>query len=147
MSSQESWEQVVSQKRANRDKLLAPFLVDDVDKRTPRVHQIEHRSRLDSDLLNQITDVDSIPALLHKIQVEGLAAEDVVRAYIQRAVVAHQLVSPFRYWEDTMRDILIDGRPTVSLKLPLRMHWIKLESWICSSKPRKDSKVLSMGSR
>lgn len=105
-----SWEQIVTQKRSARDLLLAPYSVNDVGSRVPRAHQVEERAALDEDV-RRITDVDSIPVLLEKIENGELAAEQIVTAYIRRyeedfkdsgiyerltlcrAVVAHQLVS------------------------------------------------------
>lgn len=86
------WHDVVSQKRAKRDELLAPYVIHDIAHRSPRVHQVEGMSRLGPEV-DGITDLDSIPALFQKIQRGELTAENVARAYIQRAVVAHQLVS------------------------------------------------------
>ena len=81
---QQSWEQIVSQKRIARDALLAPYLVDDVELRVPRVDQVHERSRLEEDQIQQITDIDDVQALLQKIQDGSWSAEQVVKAYINR---------------------------------------------------------------
>jgi hypothetical protein len=92
-STQQSWEQIVSQKLAARDQLLAPYLVDDIEQRVPRVLQVDQRSCLEKDpQVQKITDLDNIVDLLQLLQKGDLTATEVVTAYIKRAVVAHQLV-------------------------------------------------------
>ncbi|KAJ5902467.1 hypothetical protein N7495_002995 [Penicillium taxi] len=90
----QSWMQIVLQKRAIRDKLLAPYMVNDVESRVPRVHQVDKRSHLNQEPdVQMITDIDSVAVLLQGIQRGDIAAEQVVRAYIKRAAVAHQLTN------------------------------------------------------
>ncbi|CAI7677907.1 unnamed protein product [Penicillium manginii] len=93
-STQQSWEQIVSQKLAARDQLLAPYLVGDIQQRVPRVLQVDQRSRLEKDpQVQKITDLDNIVDLLQLLQKGDLTATEVVTAYIKRAVVAHQLTN------------------------------------------------------
>ncbi|KAJ5313769.1 uncharacterized protein N7443_000653 [Penicillium atrosanguineum] len=92
-STQQSWEQIVAQKRAARDKLLALYLVDDVDQRQPRVYQVHERSRLKDPEVQRITEIDSIEELSRHLLKGEFTAEQVTRAYIKRAVVAHQLTN------------------------------------------------------
>lgn len=79
------WEQIVAEKRSARDQLLAPYLVDDVESRVPRVSQVDKRSSLERDLEVQlITDIDNIVTLLQLLRQGDLTAEQVVKAYIKR---------------------------------------------------------------
>ncbi|KAJ5092272.1 hypothetical protein NUU61_007142 [Penicillium alfredii] len=94
MNAQQPWERIVAQKRSTRDQLLAPYLVDDIDQRVPRVHQVAERTRLEQDpIIQKITDIDNIAALLEHLEKGEFNAEQVTKAYIQRAVVAHQLTN------------------------------------------------------
>lgn len=81
--TRQSWGQIVSQKRQARDLLLAPYLVHDVERRLPRVHQVGERTALDQET-QRITDIDSVLVLLQSIEKGEFAAEQVVRAYIKR---------------------------------------------------------------
>ncbi|KAJ5752317.1 Amidase [Penicillium odoratum] len=90
MAIQSVWEQIVSQKRAIRDKLLTPYLVD--VEQEPRVDNVHERSRVNEEI-QAITDIDCVEVLMEKIQKRDFSAVDVVHAYIQRAVVAHQLTN------------------------------------------------------
>ncbi|CAI7583127.1 unnamed protein product [Penicillium pancosmium] len=93
-STHQSWEQIASQKRTARDQLLAPYLIDDIEHRGPRALNVDQRSRLEKDPQFQlITDIDNIVALLQLLQKGELTAESVIKAYIKRAVVAHQLTN------------------------------------------------------
>ena len=83
-STQQSWEQIVAQKRAARDNLLAPYLVEDVDQRPPRVHQVHERSRLKDPEAQRITEIDSIKELSQCVLKGEFTAEQVTRAYIRR---------------------------------------------------------------
>lgn len=95
-STQQKWEQIVSQKRTARDQLLGPYLVDDIEQRVPRVFQVDQRSCLESEPhVQEITNIDNIVVLSQLLQKGKLTAESVISAYIKRAVVAHQLVPYF----------------------------------------------------
>lgn len=83
-STQEPWRQIVTQKRAARDKLLAPYLVDDIDQRQPRVHRVDERSRLNDPEAQRITEVDGIEELSQSLQKGEFTAEQVTKAYIKR---------------------------------------------------------------
>ncbi|KAJ5107575.1 Amidase [Penicillium angulare] len=89
----QAWEQIVAQKRAIRDKLLAPYIVDDIEHRLPRVDRVFERTRLNSEEAQQITDIDNVQTVAQRIQNGDLSAEQVIKAYIQRATVAHQLTN------------------------------------------------------
>ncbi|KAJ5204029.1 uncharacterized protein N7498_004908 [Penicillium cinerascens] len=92
-STQQSWERIVAQKRAARDQLLAPYLVDDEEQRQPRVHRVDERSRLKDPEMQIITDIDGIEELSRSLRKGEFTAEQVTKAYIKRAVVAHQLTN------------------------------------------------------
>lgn len=81
----EQWEQIVSQKRAIRDKLLTPYLINVEDRATrDNVHDNVHERSRVNDEVQAITDIDNVEALLQRIQNGDLSAEQVVQAYIQR---------------------------------------------------------------
>ncbi|OOQ91453.1 acetamidase [Penicillium brasilianum] len=89
---QQPWEQIVSEKRAIREKLLAPYLVD-IEHRVPRVDHVDYRTRLeDEPEVQRITDMD-LTGLLKRLEMGELTAHQVIQAYIKRAVVAHQLTN------------------------------------------------------
>ncbi|KAJ5231353.1 uncharacterized protein N7469_005941 [Penicillium citrinum] len=92
-STQQSWEEIVSRKRTERDQLLVPYMVNDIESRLPRVEQVDQRSRLKDPEIQKITDIDSIVVLSQLLQKGDLTAEQVIEAYIKRAVVAHQLTN------------------------------------------------------
>ncbi|KAJ5570324.1 uncharacterized protein N7459_009754 [Penicillium hispanicum] len=93
--TQLSWEETVSQKRSARDQRLMPYLVD-VDDRLPQVQRVNARSQLNQKPeVQEITDIDNIGELLQGLEQGKFGAEQVVKAYIRRAVVAHQLVNCF----------------------------------------------------
>lgn len=80
---QRPWEQIVSQKRAIRDKLLAPYLVD-LEHRVPRVDHVDHRTRLENDPdVQRITDLDLL-GLLKRLETGEFTAQQVIQAYIKR---------------------------------------------------------------
>ncbi|KAJ5986790.1 hypothetical protein N7451_011155 [Penicillium sp. IBT 35674x] len=87
----EQWEQIISQKRAIRDKLLTPYLIN-VEDRETHVHNVHECSHV-NDEVQAITDIDEVEVLLQRMQNGDFSAEQVVQAYIQRAVVAHQLTN------------------------------------------------------
>ncbi|KAJ6159789.1 hypothetical protein N7497_004326 [Penicillium chrysogenum] len=91
MGSQ-TWEEIVSQKRAIRDQLITPYLAD-VAQRLPRVQNAEERTRLEDPLFQTITDIDNVTSLLECMAKGEFQVEQVIKAYIQRAVLAHQLTN------------------------------------------------------
>ncbi|KAI9040904.1 amino acid/polyamine transporter [Aspergillus affinis] len=94
MGSHQSWMQIVAEKRSQRDRLLKPYTVSDVDQRPPQVHRVQDRSCLQDDpLSHKITEIDSICSLLERLKTGEFTAEQVVLAYIKRAVIAHQLTN------------------------------------------------------
>ncbi|KAJ6145165.1 hypothetical protein N7470_009060 [Penicillium chermesinum] len=122
------WKTVVSQKREARDRLLAPYLVPDIEQRTPRALKVDERSRLDQAEWNEITDMDNLRMLLHMIQA-GLTAENVVQAYIRRAVVAHQLTNCLTevFFEDALDQARkLDARFQETQKLKGPLHGIPI---------------------
>jgi hypothetical protein len=85
MTNDPLWKRIIAQKRQIRDQLLAPYLVDDVDSRLPRVDRVDERSRLDQEpKIQTITDIDSIALLLERLRKGEFTAEVVVHAYIKR---------------------------------------------------------------
>ncbi|KAJ5449604.1 uncharacterized protein N7458_006053 [Penicillium daleae] len=89
---QQPWEQIVSKKRAIRDKLLAPYLVD-IEHRVPRMDHVDCRSRLENEPeVQEITDLD-LTGLLKRLETGQFTAHQVILSYIKRAVVAHQLTN------------------------------------------------------
>ncbi|PYH98901.1 amino acid/polyamine transporter [Aspergillus ellipticus CBS 707.79] len=94
MGSLQPWEQIVSKKRSLRDQLLTPYRVDDVDRRVSQIHSVHERTGLlDDPTIQDITDIDNIPELLERLQNGQYTAEQIILAYIKRAVVAHQLTN------------------------------------------------------
>lgn len=83
-STQQSWEEIVSRKRTERDQLLVPYMVNDIESRLPRVEQVDQRSRLKDPEIQKITDIDSIVVLSQLLQKGDLTAEQVIEAYIKR---------------------------------------------------------------
>lgn len=85
MTNEPLWKRIIAQKRQIRDQLLAPYLVDDVDSRLPRVDRMDERSRLDQEPeIQTITDIDNIAVLLDRLRKGEFTAEVVVKAYIKR---------------------------------------------------------------
>ncbi|KAH8431247.1 uncharacterized protein LDX57_008909 [Aspergillus melleus] len=94
MGSHQSWAQIVAEKRSQRDRLLKPYMVSDVDQRPPQVRRLQDRSCLRDDPLSQeITEIDNIGSLLERLKTAKFTAEQVALAYIKRAVIAHQLTN------------------------------------------------------
>ncbi|KAF9892174.1 hypothetical protein FE257_002580 [Aspergillus nanangensis] len=109
MGSIQPWEQTVSQKRSLRDQLLKPYLVSDLDSRPPRPHNVQSRSCInDEPIVQEITDIDNIPALVEQLKTKTYTAEQVTRAYIRRAVVGHQLTNSIT--EVVFEDALAQAR-------------------------------------
>ena len=85
MGSLQPWEQIVSQKRSLRDKLLEPYLANDVDQRVPQVASVQARSCVKGDPeIQEITDIDSIPRLFELLKSGQYTAEQTTLAYIKR---------------------------------------------------------------
>ncbi|KAL4871987.1 hypothetical protein BDV12DRAFT_183279 [Aspergillus spectabilis] len=85
------WEQTVSRKRALRDQALKPYLVSNVENRLPRIRNVQLRSCLNEDpLVQEITDINSIPALVENLQKRHYSAEQVTQA------CEPQLTPPFQ---------------------------------------------------
>lgn len=78
----EQWEQIISQKRAIRDKLLTPYLIN-VEDRGAHVANVHERSHV-NDEVQAITDIDDVQMLLQRMQNGDFSAEQVIHAYIQR---------------------------------------------------------------
>jgi hypothetical protein len=85
MDNPKTWEEIVSQKIQLRDQALQDYLVNDIDQRIPIVANVDRRSRLASDpIVQEITDIPSVPDLLKLLSQGKYTAEDVVTAYIKR---------------------------------------------------------------
>ncbi|KAJ5806107.1 Amidase [Penicillium pulvis] len=117
----EQWELIISQKRAIRDKLLTPYLIN-IEDRGAHV-DVHERSHV-NDEVQAITDIDNVEVLLQKMQNGDFSAEQVVHAYIQRAVVAHQLTNCLTevVFEDALqqaRNLDIEFQATHKIKGPL----------------------------
>ncbi|OQE43364.1 hypothetical protein PENCOP_c003G08886 [Penicillium coprophilum] len=122
MGSQ-TWEEIVSQKRNNRDQLIAPYLVN-VTQRLPQVRNVGERTRLENPLYQKITDIDSVATLVESLEKGEFQAEQVIKAYIQRAVIAHQLTNSLTevLFEDALeqaKQLDVDFTETGKLKGPL----------------------------
>ncbi|RAH64999.1 amidase [Aspergillus aculeatinus CBS 121060] len=106
MGSDAKWMQIVEEKRSLRDKALEPYLVSDMDQRLPRVHNVQDRSCVrDDPVAQEITDIDNVPKLVERLRSGDYTAEQVTRAYIRRAVIAHQLTNAITeaVFEDALR--------------------------------------------
>jgi hypothetical protein len=112
MGSVQTWEEIVSQKRAIRDQLIAPYLVD-VTQRLPRVQNAEERTRLEDPLIQKITDIDNITSLLECMEKGEFQVEQVIKAYIQRYVF-------YRGWDRPYTNII--GRAVVAHLLVCSSH-------------------------
>ncbi|KAL4989034.1 amidase signature domain-containing protein [Aspergillus falconensis] len=109
MGGVQPWKQTVAKKRALRDQALKPYLVSDIDSRPSQVRSVQDRSCLEDDpLVQEITDIDSIPALVEQLQRGRFSAEQVTSAYIRRATVAHQLTNCIT--EVIFKDALVQAR-------------------------------------
>ncbi|GAB1206875.1 hypothetical protein APSETT445_005578 [Aspergillus pseudonomiae] len=65
-----------------RNELLKPYMVFDVDQRLPQVHNVQERSRIQSDPeVQEITDIDNIPVLVDQLRTGRFTAEAVILAY------------------------------------------------------------------
>lgn len=85
MGSLQPWEQIVSRKRAIRDQALKPHIVSDIGNRPPRIHAVQDRSCIKDDpLVQEITDIHSVPSLVEQLRRGHFSAEQVTRAYIKR---------------------------------------------------------------
>ncbi|KAJ5552876.1 Amidase [Penicillium frequentans] len=118
----EQWEQIISKKRAIRDKLLTPYLIN-VEDREAHVDNVHERSYV-NDEVQAITDIDDVEVLLQRMQNGDFSAEQVVHAYIQRAVVAHQLTNCLTevVFEDALqqaKQLDIEFQATHKIKGPL----------------------------
>ncbi|KAJ5903698.1 hypothetical protein N7504_006081 [Penicillium tannophilum] len=118
----EQWEQIISQKRAIRDKLLTPYLIN-VEDRGAHVANVHERSHV-NDEVQAITDIDDVQVLLQRMQNGDFSAEQVIHAYIQRAVVAHQLTNCLTevVFEDALQQakkLDIEFQATHKIKGPL----------------------------
>ncbi|KAJ5554541.1 Amidase [Penicillium frequentans] len=118
----EQWEQIISKKRAIRDKLLTPYLIN-VEDREAHVDNVHERSYV-NDEVQAITDIDDVEVLLQRMQNGDFSAEQVVHAYIQRAVVAHQLTNCLTevVFEDALQQakkLDIEFQATHKIKGPL----------------------------
>ncbi|EEA28370.1 hypothetical protein TMatcc_003297 [Talaromyces marneffei ATCC 18224] len=125
MDNSNTWEEIVSQKTQLRDQALQDYLVKDLDQRLPSAHNVDRRSRLASDpIVQEITDISSVPNLIKLLGEGKYTAEDVVSAYIKRAVVAHQLTNSITevVFEEALqqaRELDARFRETGQLKGPL----------------------------
>lgn len=85
MDDPKTWEETASQKIKLRDQLLQGYLVNDIDQRIPSVANVDERSRLaDEPIVQEITDISSVPKLLTLLREGKYTAEHVVTAYIKR---------------------------------------------------------------
>ncbi|EAW08620.1 amidase [Aspergillus clavatus NRRL 1] len=89
----QAWTETATRKRAWRDQALSQYFIKDLDQRPPQVHNVHHRSRHDDPIIQEITDIDGVPALLECLRQGKYTAEQVVSAYIKRAAIAHQLTN------------------------------------------------------
>ncbi|EED15614.1 acetamidase [Talaromyces stipitatus ATCC 10500] len=124
-SATTTWEEIVSEKRLLRDQALKPYVVGDIDRRSPRTHSVDGRSRLDCDsTIQEITDISNVSTLLDLFGQGKLTAERVTLAYIKRAVVAHQITNSITEpnFDDALaqaRELDHDFNKTGKLKGPL----------------------------
>lgn len=86
MGNTRNWEEIVSEKRSLRDKALRPYMVSDLDRRVPRVHNVQERSRINDPIADEITEIGNIPTLLEHLRDGKYTAEQVTHAYIRRCV-------------------------------------------------------------
>jgi amidase len=64
---------------------LKPYIQDDLALRPPQVHNVDERSRIETDPKVQIiTDIDDVTTLHGYLRSGTFSAEDVVLAYIKR---------------------------------------------------------------
>ncbi|KAL2003483.1 hypothetical protein VTN02DRAFT_3692 [Thermoascus thermophilus] len=94
MGSVQPWQKIVAEKRQLRDQALRPYLVDDLERRPPRIDDVAARSRIELEpTVQTITDIDNVDTLYQRLSRGEFTAEDVTLAYIKRATVAHQLTN------------------------------------------------------
>lgn len=87
MGSVQKWEEIVTRKQALRDQALKPYMVSDLDERPPQIHNVHERSCVrDDPIIQEITDIDNVLALLGQLKSGKYSAEQVVQAYIRRCV-------------------------------------------------------------
>ena len=85
MGSVQPWEQIVSQKRALRNQLLKPYQVNDIDRRVPQLLSVQERTRIQEDpVIQEITDIDSVPRLFECLKSGKYTAEQTTLAFIRR---------------------------------------------------------------
>lgn len=85
MGSVQPWQKIVAEKRQLRDQALKPYLVDDLERRPPRIDDVAARSRIESEpTIQTITDIDNIDAMYQRLSSGEFTAEDVTLAYIKR---------------------------------------------------------------
>ncbi|CAG8116304.1 unnamed protein product [Penicillium olsonii] len=119
-----SWKAIVSRKRHERDQLIAPYVVEHMN-RPPQVHNVQERSQIEAEpRIQKITDIDNIMVLLKQIEKGETGAEEVTRAYIKRSVVAQQLTNCLTeiLFEDALeqaRQLDLEWKETGRLKGPL----------------------------
>ncbi|KAK9456947.1 amidase signature domain-containing protein [Dipodascopsis uninucleata] len=96
-----TWQEVVAQKRADREKLLEPFKLAE-DKLPPKdqlnVYDFIESGGADSILTEkdkEITSIDDIDTLAAAIRDGKYSSYEVISAFIKRATVAHQLTNCF----------------------------------------------------
>ncbi|KAK9429180.1 amidase signature domain-containing protein [Lipomyces doorenjongii] len=94
-----TWQDVVAQKRADREKLLEPYKLPESalpPKDDLYVYDFFDKGGADSLLSakeKEITAIDDIDTLAAKIREGTYSATEVISAYIKRATVAHQLTN------------------------------------------------------
>ncbi|EXJ78899.1 hypothetical protein A1O3_08399 [Capronia epimyces CBS 606.96] len=79
---QEEWKEIVARKRTEQAAAIAQFLESD-----PTSHDAQAGSELTAASIIEISDVET---LVSKLQEGTISAEDVIRAYINRAIVVHK---------------------------------------------------------
>lgn len=85
MDNPRTWEEIVSQKIKLRGQALQDYLVNDTDQRIPSIANVDRRSCLAGEpIVQEITDIRSVPNLLSLLRERKYTAEDVVTAYIRR---------------------------------------------------------------
>ncbi|KAK9450781.1 amidase signature domain-containing protein [Limtongia smithiae] len=96
-----TWQEVVAQKRADREVLLEPYKLD--EKLLPPADQLYVYDFIDngnadtllSEKDKEITAIDDIDELAAAIAAGKYSATEVISAYIKRATVIHQLTNCF----------------------------------------------------
>ncbi|KAK9379517.1 amidase signature domain-containing protein [Kockiozyma suomiensis] len=96
-----TWQEIAAKKRADREVLLSPFKLPESELPPPdqlNVYDFISSGGADSLLLDkdkEITEIDDVDELAAKIAAGTYTASEVIRAYIKRATVAHQLTNCF----------------------------------------------------